>query len=231
MPSTSTLTKRRKPTRLLTSSISKASVTILNALTPLLLLRLSWSSLLKDPVSSLAAPLLPSIFILQTAFIILLLPLHPFPSKSSRKRASVRMDTLGDAIKAKAGVFPSMIDISNFQPLIQSLFLLIPATLLFYTIIILFGAPLTTHLPQTLLTALHVALLSTYPLSSSIIPSSENLRQLITLEYHADIDVLKWAYWGGIGTIVGAWLGAVPIPLDWDREWQVFNRHTFILIS
>lgn len=23
-----------------------------------------------------------------------------------------------------------------------------------------------------------------------------------------------------IGTMVGAWLGAIPIPLDWDREWQ-----------
>lgn len=23
-----------------------------------------------------------------------------------------------------------------------------------------------------------------------------------------------------VGCIVGAWLGAVPIPLDWDREWQ-----------
>lgn len=23
-----------------------------------------------------------------------------------------------------------------------------------------------------------------------------------------------------MGTCVGAWLGAVPIPLDWDREWQ-----------
>ena len=27
--------------------------------------------------------------------------------------------------------------------------------------------------------------------------------------------------WGTtIGTALGAWLGAVPIPLDWDREWQ-----------
>jgi phosphatidylinositol glycan class F len=25
---------------------------------------------------------------------------------------------------------------------------------------------------------------------------------------------------GLVGTCVGAWLGAVPIPLDWDREWQ-----------
>ena len=25
---------------------------------------------------------------------------------------------------------------------------------------------------------------------------------------------------GTVGCVVGAWLGAVPIPLDWDREWQ-----------
>lgn len=25
-----------------------------------------------------------------------------------------------------------------------------------------------------------------------------------------------------MGTILGAWLGAVPIPLDWDREWQAW---------
>jgi GPI biosynthesis protein family Pig-F len=86
---------------------------------------------------------------------------------------------------------------------------------------ILFGAPLTTHTSQTMLTAVHLAVLCTYPLSSSITPTLENIRQLITLEYHADADVLKWTYWGAIGTLIGAWLGAVPIPLDWDREWQV----------
>ena len=27
--------------------------------------------------------------------------------------------------------------------------------------------------------------------------------------------------WGTtVGSVLGAWLGAVPIPLDWDREWQ-----------
>jgi phosphatidylinositol glycan class F len=25
---------------------------------------------------------------------------------------------------------------------------------------------------------------------------------------------------GMLGAVIGAWLGAVPIPLDWDREWQ-----------
>ena len=44
------------------------------------------------------------------------------------------------------------------------------------------------------------------------------------MEYHATNDVLKWTYWAAIGTVIGAWLGAVPIPLDWDREWQVFTE-------
>jgi len=118
------------------------------------------------------------------------------------------MDTLEDSILAKAA------------PLIQSLFLLVPTTVLLYGIIILFGAPLTTHTQQTVLAAFHFALLCTYPLSSSITPTINNLRHLITLEYNADADVLKWTYWGAIGTLLGAWLGAVPIPLDWDREWQ-----------
>lgn len=31
------------------------------------------------------------------------------------------------------------------------------------------------------------------------------------------------AVWGGaLGTALGAWFGAVPIPLDWDRPWQAF---------
>lgn len=25
---------------------------------------------------------------------------------------------------------------------------------------------------------------------------------------------------GAVCCFLGAWLGAVPIPLDWDREWQ-----------
>jgi len=47
------------------------------------------------------------------------------------------------------------------------------------------------------------------------------------LEYEPDIDVVKWTYFGAIGTLVGAWLGAAPIPLDWDREWQVFQYRGF----
>lgn len=27
-------------------------------------------------------------------------------------------------------------------------------------------------------------------------------------------------YGATLGALLGAWIGAVPIPLDWDREWQ-----------
>lgn len=103
MPSTPL--KRRKASRLLTSYISKASITTLNALTPLLFLWLSWNMLLQDPIATLTAPLLPSIFILQTAFIVLLLPLHHpilITKSSFRKRSSSL--TLRDAINSKATV-------------------------------------------------------------------------------------------------------------------------------
>lgn len=31
---------------------------------------------------------------------------------------------------------------------------------------------------------------------------------------------LDETFGGLVGAVLGAWLGAVPIPLDWDREWQ-----------
>jgi len=31
-----------------------------------------------------------------------------------------------------------------------------------------------------------------------------------------------FSYIPGVGAIIGAWLGALVIPLDWDRPWQVW---------
>jgi len=45
--------------------------------------------------------------------------------------------------------------------------------------------------------------------------SSTRWRTLYSLL--APVDELLGA---AMGTIVGAWTGAIPIPLDWDREWQ-----------
>ncbi len=80
---------------------------------------------------------------------------------------------------------------------------------------ILFGAPFLTHSAHTVLCAAHLAVLALFPLF-----------------YVHGVDGAAWAAVGGfgapldetfgglVGGVVGAWLGAVPIPLDWDREWQ-----------
>ncbi|PYI31445.1 hypothetical protein BP00DRAFT_446454 [Aspergillus indologenus CBS 114.80] len=104
---------------------------------------------------------------------------------------------------------------------IPSLLALILTTLLatpvLAILLVLFGAPFTTHHAQTALCAAHMALLTAVP-----------------LVYVHGVDGAVWkevwgagrpadAVWGAaLGTCVGAWLGAVPIPLDWDRPWQAF---------
>jgi len=83
---------------------------------------------------------------------------------------------------------------------------------------------------ETLLTASHIALLSAFPLSASISLSHENIARVLKLQYYSEFDILTWTYWGAVGTLVGAWLGAAPIPLDWDRDWQVTTKFTARLI-
>ncbi|QKX56869.1 uncharacterized protein TRUGW13939_03976 [Talaromyces rugulosus] len=84
-------------------------------------------------------------------------------------------------------------------------------------LLILFGAPFSTHNAHTLLCAAHMALLSVTPLVYAHGVDGTVWKQVWAFQRPAD------AVWGGaLGVCVGAWLGAVPIPLDWDRPWQAF---------
>ncbi|KAI9744344.1 MAG: Glycosylphosphatidylinositol (GPI) anchor assembly protein [Candelina submexicana] len=82
-------------------------------------------------------------------------------------------------------------------------------------ILILFGAPLTTHMQHNLLCAAHVSLLAAFPLIYVYGVDTRRWREVAAVMLPFDE-----VFGGTIGTFVGAWLGAVPIPLDWDREWQ-----------
>jgi hypothetical protein len=99
---------KRKATRILTSTISKLSGTAITAILPLLFLSSTWSSLLHAPVDTLTFPLLPALFMLQTGYIILLLPLHNTTSKPKKRTTVVKVDSLGDAIKTKVIVCCSL---------------------------------------------------------------------------------------------------------------------------
>lgn len=86
---------------------------------------------------------------------------------------------------------------------------------LLYIVVILFGAPLVSHLPHTGLLALHLALLTTPHLFYVHGLDTPTWLRLASLQQPVDeVSGLS------LGAFVGAWVGAIPIPLDWDREWQ-----------
>jgi len=81
------------------------------------------------------------------------------------------------------------------------------------------GAPLypTSLLPHTLLLAVHVSLLGFLPIFYTHGVSSSAWRDVAAAWLPFDQSGV-WA--GTVGTLVGGWIGAVPMALDWDREWQ-----------
>ena len=81
------------------------------------------------------------------------------------------------------------------------------------------GAPLypTSLLPHTALLSLHVSILATMPIFYTHGVSGAAWRDFSAAWLPFD----EAGVWGGtVGALVGGWFGAVPIALDWDREWQ-----------
>lgn len=107
---------------------------------------------------------------------------------------------------------------SKLTPALLSLILtFLLATPVLAVLLVLFGAPLTTHNAHTVLCAAHMAVLSSTALIYVYGVDGATWREVWGIARPAD------AVWGAaLGSCLGAWLGAVPIPLDWDRPWQAF---------
>jgi phosphatidylinositol glycan class F len=99
-----------------------------------------------------------------------------------------------------------MLQTSIFSTLLS----LLLGTPLVTFILILFGAPITTHLPHTILCGAHISLLAALPLIYVHGVDKENWRRVGALMLPVDE-----VFGASVGTLFGAWAGAVPIPLDW----------------
>ncbi|KAI9764175.1 MAG: Glycosylphosphatidylinositol (GPI) anchor assembly protein [Geoglossum simile] len=178
---------------------------------------LRFDALVADPVPALLVSSVP-IATIQLAYLATCLP----PASGSRvgsPPAAVRppkgakkgrASSVAAAGKGDVGVGGRVV-----TALLSALLTLVLGPPVLATLMILFGAPLTTHIPHTLLAATHMSLLAILP-----------------LVYVHGVDKKKWtdvasallpldeAFGGTVGTLLGCWLGAIPIPLDWDREWQ-----------
>ncbi|KAF7329665.1 hypothetical protein MKEN_00229600 [Mycena kentingensis (nom. inval.)] len=101
------------------------------------------------------------------------------------------------------------------------------ASSLFFFVLVLMGAPLTSHLAQTYLLSLLLALLTTYvPTYTFGSPLSGSIARLTYTRLFADLSsrtpVERAILYPSVGTVIGSWIGAIPIALDWDRPWQAW---------
>lgn len=92
--------------------------------------------------------------------------------------------------------------------------------MLFHGIIVLYGAPLLESVLETFLFAV---LLSTFTTLHCLCLLGPNVQVWLKV-FSKNGAMSIWDNNLQITTmcsVVGAWLGAFPIPLDWDRPWQV----------
>ncbi|NXU90059.1 PIGF protein, partial [Xiphorhynchus elegans] len=93
--------------------------------------------------------------------------------------------------------------------------------ILFHAIIVLYGAPLIESVTETFLFAV---LLSTFTTLQCLCILGPNIQAWIRV-FSKNGAMSIWESSLQITTvcsILGAWFGAFPIPLDWDRPWQVW---------
>ncbi|KAM3066815.1 Translin-1 [Clarireedia jacksonii] len=163
-----------------------------------------FSSLVADPVPTLLHSLLP-VALLQIAYSVACLPSAGSNTKHVKKLKPGEKKRAGETSEFVNKIFTTVFALvlsSTAVPAIAALQ-------------ILFGAPFTTHIEHTLLSSAHISLLTLFPLF--YVHGVDSQRWLEIASLYAPIDEVFGA---AIGALLGAWLGAVPIPLDWDREWQ-----------
>ncbi|XP_023675997.2 phosphatidylinositol-glycan biosynthesis class F protein [Paramormyrops kingsleyae] len=93
--------------------------------------------------------------------------------------------------------------------------------LFFHVVVLLYGAPLLQSVLETFSLAV---LLSTFTTLRCLCLLGPNIQAWIRV-FSRDGAMSVWDTSLQITTacsIMGAWLGAFPIPLDWDRPWQVW---------
>ncbi|KAK8138771.1 hypothetical protein PG984_002151 [Apiospora sp. TS-2023a] len=176
---------------------------------PVLLLSLFYlrfGALVRDPVPTLLNSL-PVVAALQVAYAVICLP----AAGSSAAVQPAKKLRPGEKRKTVADANAPNITSTVVVALGLSMF----ATFGFQIFFVLFGAPLLTHIPQTTMCSLHLSLLGLFPLFYTHGISTSDWLEI--LGARAPFDE---AFGGLVGGCVGAWAGAVPIPLDWDREWQ-----------
>lgn len=107
----------------------------------------------------------------------------------------------------------------EFNNLLGSIFVLVCVIATFYVIAVLFGAPLLSKHFETLSFAILLTILTALPCCLHLGKGSVPLLFTSLLEFEGNDIYLAFLINIRV-TLFGAWVGAVLIPLDWNRPYQ-----------
>ncbi|KLO13285.1 hypothetical protein SCHPADRAFT_852771 [Schizopora paradoxa] len=104
--------------------------------------------------------------------------------------------------------------------------------LLLHIVLVLFGASIVHYFSRTFALALLIALLAAFTPAyvlgrPSLASNSSSLVHRLTwlrlfVEFSLRNEFERSLVYPSVGAVVGAWVGAIPIALDWDRPWQAW---------
>ncbi|KAI8376237.1 phosphatidylinositol glycan, class F, isoform CRA_f [Radiomyces spectabilis] len=95
-------------------------------------------------------------------------------------------------------------------------------TFLLYIVIVLFGAPLTEKLFQTVAFAAYLSIVTIMPAFAALAPAEGKTWTTVFLQHCPRTSAEIYAYTQTVCALSGAWIGAIVLPLDWERDWQVW---------
>jgi len=98
---------------------------------------------------------------------------------------------------------------------------------IFHIISILYGAPITISFSETFHFAWLLSTMTALPALTVVGANAEEWIRVLFLN-KAENNSETSLQWSCYGALVGAWLGALPIPLDWDRPWQEWPTSSLI---
>ncbi|ANB12227.1 Gpi11p [Sugiyamaella lignohabitans] len=194
-----------------------ASVTYAVTLLAYFWYTLTQGTLVTDPVRTLTETTL-ALVLIQIVYCAAGLDdqsgLHSTSTKSKQPKTDSGISSR-ISVSALLSQLESIIFTNKLQTAILATILSLAMSVLVFGLLILFGAPVTSHIPETFLCAVHISILSVQPLVFVYKLDSKIWKDIVSVKLP-----LNGVYGASVGTWLGAWLGAVPIPLDWDRPWQ-----------
>lgn len=108
---------------------------------------------------------------------------------------------------------------TKFVELVRCTIILVLCTFGMFVICIFYGAPFLDSHEETLMFSLLIVILTVFPMC--LHSGANTVLQLVNGV--TPNDIFNRILFRNIQlTLLGAWLGAFVIPLDWDREWQVW---------